>query len=577
MHGPATRRSGSVASVTEPIAARQHTAVDAIADAYFDAAVELSPIDATYLGVPGHETELDDLSTQGYAAQADLARQTLAALGAADPVDDVDRVTVAAMRERLGLVVETHEAGYDRMELNVIASPLQSCRDVFDLMATDSQEDWATIATRLGEVPRALEQYLTTLRESADRGMVTPRRQVEACIRQCEDLTSTDGFFATFLAGARAGEAALDDSVSADLRRAVDGAAAAYREIGEGLATHLLDRAPASDAAGRERYQLASRSFLGATVDLEETYAWGQEELARITDDMQRTAGRILPGASVAEAIDHLDHDDAHLLHGTDALREWMQTRADEVIADMADRHFDIPEPVRTIECRIAPTQTGGIYYTGPNDDFSRPGRMWWSVPKGVTEFGTWKELTTVYHEGVPGHHLQVGQTVYRRELLNRWRRMMCWVSGHGEGWALYAERLMAELGYLDDPGDYLGMLDAQSLRAARVVIDIGVHCGFAAPAEVGGGQWTYDKAWAFLTGHASNDEGTLRFELDRYLGWPGQAPSYKIGERLWLQMRDEVAAREGDAFSLKDFHRRALDVGSVGLDVLREAVLRPA
>ena len=223
---------------------------------------------------------------------------------------------------------------------------------------------------------------------------------------------------------------------------------------------------------------------------------------------MLATADRIVPGASVKEAIEHLDQEPRYLLHGTDALREWMQARADEVIADMADRHFDIPGPVRTIEGRIAPTQTGGIYYTGPSDDFTRPGRMWWSVPKGVTEFSTWRELTTVYHEGVPGHHLQIAQTVYRRELLNKWRRMMCWVSGHGEGWALYAERLMAELGYMDDPGNYLGLLDGQSLRAARVVLDIGVHCGFEAPAELGGGDWTYDKAWTFLDAHAQPGRG---------------------------------------------------------------------
>lgn len=560
--------------MSDPTTTRQPTAVDAVADAHFDAAVALSPIEATYLGVPGHDAELDDLSPEGYARHAQLARDTLARLDEVAPVDDVDRVTVAAMRERLGLVVETHEAGFDRMELNVLASPLQGCRDVIDLMPTATDEDWATIAARLGEVPRALEQYTATLRESADRGLVTPRRQVESCIRQCADLTAADGYFATFLEGARAGDQPLGDAVAADLRRGVEAAASAYRRIGEDLATHLLDRAPVSDAAGRERYQLASRLFLGATVDLEETYAWGQEELARISAEMERTAQRIVPGGSLADAVAHLEHDEAFLLHGTDALREWMQVRADEAIAELADTHFDIPEPVRTIECRIAPTQTGGIYYTGPSDDFSRPGRMWWSVPKGVTEFGTWKELTTVYHEGVPGHHLQVAQTIYRRDTLNRWRRMMCWVSGHGEGWALYAERLMAELGYLDDPGAHLGMLDAQSLRAARVVIDIGVHCGFEAPAEVGGGAWTYDKAWELLTRHASNDESTLRFELDRYLGWPGQAPSYKVGERLWMQMRDEVAAREGDAFSLKDFHRRALDVGSVGLDVLREAVV---
>ncbi|MFL6178063.1 MAG: DUF885 domain-containing protein, partial [Ornithinibacter sp.] len=297
-------------------------------------------------------------------------------------------------------------------------------------------------------------------------------------------------------------------------------------------------------------------------------------ELARITAEMEAVAQQVKPGATVKEAVGLLDADPAYQLHGTDELRAWMQERADEVIADLADTHFDIPGPVRTIECRIAPTQTGGIYYTGPSDDFTRPGRMWWSVPKGVTEFGTWRELTTVYHEGVPGHHLQVAQTIYRRELLNKWRRMMCWTSGHGEGWALYAERLMAELGHMDDPGNYLGLLDGQSLRAARVVLDIGVHCGLEAPAEVGGGDWSYDKAWAFLDAHANQGEEMLRFELSRYLGWPGQAPSYKIGERLWLQLRDEVTRREGDTFSLKDFHRRSLDLGSVGLDVMREAIL---
>ncbi|GGL29142.1 DUF885 domain-containing protein [Phycicoccus endophyticus] len=560
--------------MSEPTLPRRPTAVDAVADAHFDAAVALSPIEATYLGVPGHDHELDDLSPAGYAAHADLARETLARLDAATPVDAVDEVTVAAMRERLGLQLETHEAGYDRMELNVIASPLQACRDVVDLMPTDTEQDWATIAARLGQVPRALGQYLGTLRESAERGLVTPRRQVEACIRQCADLTAPDGYFATFLADARVDGAPLEGPLAAQLQRAVEGAAAAYEQAGTELADRLLERAPREDAAGRERYQLASRAFLGARVDLEETYAWGQEELARVAAEMAATAQRIVPGGTLAEAVERLDGDEAYRLHGTEALRAWMQVRADEAIADLAGTHFDIPDPVRTIECRIAPTQTGGIYYTGPSDDFTRPGRMWWSVPKGVTEFGTWKELTTVYHEGVPGHHLQVAQTVHRRELLNRWRRMMCWVSGHGEGWALYAEQLMAELGYLEDPGTYLGMLDAQSLRAARVVIDIGVHCGFEAPAEVGGGAWTYDKAWAFLTAHASNDEATLRFELDRYLGWPGQAPSYKVGQRLWLQLREEVRSRDGDAFSLKDFHRRALDVGSVGLDVLRTAVL---
>jgi uncharacterized protein (DUF885 family) len=553
---------------------RPTTEVDHIANDYLDALVELSPITATALGIPGHEEDLDDLSPKGHAALASLRRKTLDALALATPADDIDHVTIGAMQERLGLEQETYAAGIDEMSLNVLASPLQRVRDVFDLMNTETDAHWLTLATRMTKVPAALDSYVESLRAAAARGLVSPRRQVEACMSQCVELAAEDGYFANLVKTAKAGDSPLGAAAASALCSAAAEASSAYLRIGDLLREELLPQSPEPDACGRERYQLLSRSFLGATVDLEETYRWGQEELARITDEMQTVAGRIKPGATIKEAIGLLDADPGYQLHGTDELRAWMQEKADEVIANLAGSQFDIPGPVRRIECMIAPTQTGGIYYTGPSEDFSRPGRMWWSVPKGITEFGTWRELTTVYHEGVPGHHLQVAQTVFRSELLNRWRRMAAWTSGHGEGWALYAERLMAELGYMDEPGNRMGLLDGQSLRAARVVLDIGVHCGFEAPAEVGGGEWTYDKAWQFLQAHSNMAEGFLRFELDRYLGWPGQAPSYKIGERLWIQLRDEVQAREGDAFDIKTFHRRALDIGGVGLDTLREAVL---
>jgi len=553
---------------------RPVTDVDRIANEYLDGLVELSPITATYLGIAGHDEDLDDFSPAGRTAHSDLRRTTLDALTRTTPVDDIDRVTIAAMQERLGLAEETHAAGLDLMSLNVLASPLQKIRDIFDLMPTETDAHWVTLATRLTKVPAALDSYVESLRAAAAKGLVSPKRQVKACAAQCAQLAAPDGYFVNLVRNAKAGDAALGDAAAGRLRNAVVLASSAYTGIGEILRGELLPQAPEADACGRERYQLVSRLFLGSTVDLEETYEWGQRELSRITAEMQAVAEQIKPGATIKEAIEILDGDQGYQLHGTDELKAWMQSKADEVILNLADSQFDIPGPVRRIECMIAPTQMGGIYYTGPSEDFSRPGRMWWSVPKGLTEFGTWRELTTVYHEGVPGHHLQVAQTVFRSELLNRWRRMDAWTSGHGEGWALYAERLMAELGYMDDPGNRMGLLDGQSLRAARVVLDIGVHCGFEAPAEVGGGEWTYDKAWQFLTTHANMAEGFLRFELDRYLGWPGQAPSYKVGERLWLQLRDEVKAREGDVFDIKAFHRRALDVGGVGLDTLREAML---
>jgi uncharacterized protein (DUF885 family) len=553
------------------VVARAATPMDEIVDGYLDAFADLDPISATYLGIAGHDADLPDLSPDGLAEMAALGQRTRAVVAATTALDPTDRITQAAALEAFDLAAQMRAAGADESRLNNIDSHVQNLRQAFDLMPTATIDDWATVATRLTKLPDAIAGYIASLRLAASRGDISPRRQVLAATIQSQANVGDQGFFATFVAGAP-GE--LPASLRSDLDEAAVIASDAYAELARYLDGELLAQAPERDAIGIERYALYSRSFVGTTLDLAEAYAWGLEEVALISAQMRATAERIQPGASSAEAIAFLDRDPARQLHGTDALQAWMQTKSDEAVAALADVHFDIPEPIRTLECRISPTHEGGIYYTGPSDDFTRPGRMWWSVPEDVTTFSTWSQLTTVYHEGVPGHHLQIAQTVYRRELLNRWRRLASWTSGHGEGWALYAEKLMADLGFLDDPADFLGMLSGQSMRAARVVLDIGIHCGFSAPAEVGGGEWTYDKAWQYLTTYSAMPHAILRFELDRYLGWPGQAPSYKIGERFWLQLRDDVRASEGAAFDLKAFHRRALDIGGVSLDVLRTAVL---
>lgn len=553
---------------------RTPTPTDVVADEYVATLTRLSPMLATNIGLPGAEDQLDDFSPAGHQARTDAARRVLADLTGITPVDEIDRTTQHAMRERIGLEIELAEAGEDLADLNVIASPMQHLREVFDLMPTETEEQWETIAVRMRAVPQALEGYIESLQLAADRGQLAAIRQIEAGIAEAEGLAGSDSFWRTFAAGASVDGKPVSKSATEALSAGAQSAADGYARLAEAL-RELAPQAPADDAAGRERYARFSRMFLGAEVDLDETYEWGLAELAAITAEQEQVAAQISgPGASVEQAMADLDADPARTLHGTQALQEWMQTTADAALAAMAGTHFDIPDPVRTIECKIAPTTSGGIYYTQPSADFSRPGRMWWAVPKGVTEFNTWRETTTVYHEGVPGHHLQLGQTIYRAELLNTWRRLACWVSGHGEGWALYAERLMKDLGFLEDPGDLMGMLDGQRLRAARVVIDIGVHLRKPCPPEWGGGTWDAAKAWPFLTGNANMAEEFLAFELNRYLGWPGQAPSYKVGQRLWEQLRDESRAREGASFDLAAFHRRALDVGSVGLDPLRAALL---
>ena len=557
-------------------AAVRDSAVDRIADRYVDRLAALDPLLATGLGVAGYDDAMPDLSPDGHADRAELDRVSLRALAEAEktgPGDVADRITVAAMRERLGLRIERYEAGEVLGSLNVIESPPQGLRAVFDIMPTTTADEWATVAARLTAIPAALAGYRQSLARSAGNGRTSARRQVEEVARECADFAKPDGYFARLASAARVDGRELAPAGSNDLRRGAELAAAAYADLAEYLRAELLPSAPQQDAVGGDRYALASREFLGASVDQHETYEWGRAELERVEADMKGVARDLTGSEDVEAAMAALDDDPARRIHGPDALQAWMQELSDRTLNELGASHFDIPEPIRRLDCRIAPTHTGGIYYIAPNEDFSRPGTMWWSVPEGVEDFATWKEVTIVFHEGVPGHHLQCAQTVFRAAELNRWRRLVCWVSGHGEGWALYAERLMGELGYLDDPGARMGMLDSQALRSARVIVDIGVHLGLTAPAEVGGGSWDADKAWTFLRRHTRVGDEMLRFELNRYLGWPGQAPSYKIGERIWLQLRDQARDAAGDGFDLTAFHRRALDVGSLGLDVLREAL----
>jgi uncharacterized protein (DUF885 family) len=549
---------------------RKPSAVDRLAERFYTEGLKLSPINCSYVGEPLRQDEYDDLSPAGFQAQYDLVKDTLAALDNLEAEDFVDAVTVAAMQERLGLMAETHEAGLDLPNLNNISAGLLMLREVLDIMPMATPDDWATIARRLHRIPEGAAGWFESQLAAAENGVRPAARQVRALTELCEGYAAENGFFAELPGRAQD----LPPEVGELLEAGVAIARTAFTAAAERLGTEILPLAVEQDGVGPRRYELYSRDFLGTKIDPESTYHWGLEEVARLEALQEETAAKLRPGMSVPDAKKSLDEDPKYRVHGAAELQRWMQSKADEAIRELNGKHFDIPEAVQKIECCIAPTHDGGIYYTPPTDDFSRPGRMWWSIPEGEEDFGTWRELTTVYHEGVPGHHLQLGGTVFLKDTLNSWRRNASFTSGHGEGWALYAERLMTELGFMDDPADLLGQLDGEMMRACRVAIDIGLHCGFDAPAEIGGGAWTFDKAWEFFNSHVSINKGMALFELNRYFGWPGQASAYKVGQRTWLELREQVKAKQGNAFSLKDFHMRALAIGGVGLDTLKDAVL---
>jgi uncharacterized protein (DUF885 family) len=285
----------------------------------------------------------------------------------------------------------------------------------------------------------------------------------------------------------------------------------------------------------------------------------------------------VLPGADLRTAMRHLD-ENGPAVDGVEEVRAWLQQMMDTAIVELDGTHFDIAPPVRVVEAMIAPPGSAAApYYTRPSLDFSRPGRTWLPT-MGETRFPLWQLISTWYHEGVPGHHLQLAQWTHLADRLSTYQTTIGMVSGNAEGWALYAERLMDELGYLTVPGARLGYLDAQQMRAVRVVIDIGMHLQLRVPADSplhAGETWTPEIAREFFGAHSGRPGAFMDSEIVRYLGWPGQAISYKLGERAWLAGRDAARAARGADFDLKAWHAAALSLGSLGLDDLTDELAK--
>ncbi|MFF5830956.1 DUF885 domain-containing protein [Streptomyces bacillaris] len=549
-----------------------------IADAYVDALIELDPITGTYLGVPESSRRLPDLSPAGQDASADLIRATLLKLDDAERLpgadSDEERRCARLLRERLTAELAVHEAEEGLRTVSNLHSPAHSLVQVFTLTPTATEEDWAAVLERLGAVPAAVEGYRASLGLGLERKLYAGPRATATFIGQLTEWSGEGGsaaFFADLVAPA---PEALRPRLTEAARLATE-SLAALRDWVRDVYAPAIEGAP--DTVGRERYARWSRYYNGTDLDLDEAYAYGWSEYHRLLAEMKAEAAKILPGASPWEALAHLDVHGKHI-EGVDEVREWLQGLMDEAIEKLDGTHFDLAERVRKVESHIAPP--GGAaapYYTGPSEDFSRPGRTWLPT-MGETRFPVYDLVSTWYHEGVPGHHLQIAQWTHVADSLSRYQASVGMVSANAEGWALYAERLMDELGFLSDAERRLGYLDAQMMRACRVIVDIGMHLELEIPADSPfhpGERWTPALAQEFFGNHSGRPADFVESELTRYLSMPGQAIGYKLGERAWLLGRENARAAHGDAFDLKSWHMAALSQGSLGLDGLVDELSR--
>jgi len=528
------------------------TPVFGLCEDYVTRWAALDPVAAELHGITAAFGAGTDYGPDGVAARADLITGTLAALASMSITSDTDRLAASFLRERLEAQLAWHQLNEPLRMLSAPIGLISSVRDSVDLLPRDRDEAWRNIAARLAAIPDMFASWRASLDAGLAGGLPAARRQaVESAVAADRCAGAHDALVAEY------GDGPLAGSLEEAAARAYQG----YAELARYLREDYAPRATEVDGVGPERYAVAARLNLGADIDLKEAYEWGWAELRRIEAEMIAEANTISPGASVAEASAILN-DSAYVV-GDDTYLAWLQDRHDQAIEQLDGVHFDIAAPLRSIEVVLARGSTSGAaYYTPPSEDLTRPGRTWWPLggrdPRG--RFQTWSELSTVFHEGVPGHHLQVGAAQTAGDRLSRFAKTS-FVSGHGEGWALYAERLADELGWFTEPGTRLGLLGGSAVRAARVVIDIGVHLDLPLPD---GSRWTFEKASEVLRTSGRGEPHRIHAEVVRYFGWPGQAISYKLGERAWLAARAEAMQCPG--FDLKRWHTAALSLGPIGL-----------
>jgi uncharacterized protein (DUF885 family) len=536
------------------------------------------PVAATMAGVPGVISAWDDYSPDGASEVLALCRRTRDALPLGpEDLATRDGLATRVLRDFLDERIAYYESGDHLVDLNNIESPAQHVRTVFDVMGATTEEHWAGIARRLEGIGSALESYGAALEVGLVRGPGVSSRQVRAVIEQMATHARDDGSFHD-LASQLEGSGVATDALRSDVSRGIAKARAATSRFAEFLKAYL-PRAREEDAVGRERYVRAVDRFMGAKLDLEETYRWGFEEIRRIESEMRSCAREVDPGRPdgprlVAEVVDGLARDPARHIHDREEFLRLMRERQERALADLAETHFEIPDRIRAIDVRLAPKGGPiGAYYIPPNEDFTRPGTVFYSPADGAP-YTLFNEITTAYHEGFPGHHLQCGLQVHFADSLSRFHRLFVVCSGYAEGWALYAESLMAELGYFERPEYLLGMHMAKLFRACRVVADIGAHLSLRIPSDFDfhpGETWTWDLVADLLCERGLMPRANAESEATRYLGWPAQAISYKVGERVILDLREEL--RRSERFNLRRFHEAVLSTGSVGLDLLRARV----
>lgn len=545
--------------------------VDSLADAYLAALFERQPELATFYGVPGarHDRLTDNslAAVRAWERREDALYAELLAVNAEALGAGAEWVTYGTLRE---LLESSRQARVCRGELWGVTQMFGwqvSYPQLAQLQPVGSEELRRQALARFRMLPHFVDTEIANLREGLRLGYSAPRGSVRRVMAQLDGLLAVPAAESPFAAMARndstpefraAVERLVADSIDPALRR--------YRDFLE--RTYL----PAARAAvavsanpdGAACYRASVRSYTTLDLDPAQIHESGRREMARIRGEMRRIAGRSFHTSDVPALLERFRSDTQYTFHTREEMVAYAQAATDRATRAMPKAFGILPgagvriEPYPAFQEASAP----GGEYLSPAADGSRPGiyRINTREPRRQSRVGL---ESTAFHETVPGHHLQ-GTIALERTTGHPLMRYV-YNSGYAEGWGLYAERLADEMGLFSSDLDRMGLLSNEALRAARLVVDPGLHV-------LG---WTREQAIAYMLANTAESPDGVATEVDRYIAMPGQATAYMTGSLEILRLRADARRRLGRRFDVRRFHDRVLEDGSLTLPMLREKVER--
>lgn len=533
-----------------------------------------SPLFATAVGVHDYNDRLSDESLAAQARRTEETRAFLAELAAipraALPRDE--QVNYDIFRSQLDLRVKSFEFGEHLMPFNADSGFHSGFADLPDTVPLANVRDYENYLARLAAFPRYMDDHLALLREGLSRGMTVPRVTLNGIettiVPHVVDDPERSVFWAPFAKPPATIAAADRERLTAAGRRAIlEAIAPAYRKFLEFMTREYLPGARTTLAAnalpnGEAYYRYLIRNYTTLELTAEEIHQTGLREVESIKKEMDAVIAASGFKGDFAAFLEFLRTDPRFYAKTPEELLKqaaWIAKRMDGKLPSLFRTLPRLPYTVEPVPDHLAPKYTAGRYFGAPHGS-TQPG-IYWVNTYALEKRPLYNLDALTFHEAVPGHHLQ-GALADETESLPNFRRFS-YLSAFGEGWGLYSEWLGLEAGFYQDPYTNFGRLTYAMWRACRLVVDTGLHAQ----------GWTRERAIEYMATRTALPLHEVETETDRYISWPGQALSYKIGEMKIRELRRKAEAALGADFDVRDFHDAVLRNGAVPLGVLEEEI----